>query len=159
MTSSFLLLRLRPLRRKAISGSRLYHSYDHPAPPAATFNRIETAILEASIPHIAAKGFTQAALSRGARDAGYLDASTNIFPRGPFTLVHYHLVTQRLCLAQQFHVLQPSEHDEPPLDIISKVKAITWARLLGNADIIHRWQEVGASVATILWPKPTRSFC
>ncbi|RDW73845.1 putative coenzyme Q biosynthesis-related protein [Coleophoma crateriformis] len=138
---------MQPLRRRLISSSRLYHSYDHPAPPAATFNQVETAILDASLPHIPTYGFTQTTLLRGARDAGYLDASTNIFPRGPFTLIHYHLVIQRLSLAKQSHILQRSNSNEQPLSIASKVKALTWARLMGNKDIVHRWQEALALMA------------
>ncbi|KAF2028764.1 ubiquinone biosynthesis protein COQ9 [Setomelanomma holmii] len=74
----------------------LYHSYDYtespPFPPA------ESAILSSAYNHVPSHGFTIDALKLGTRDAGYLDVSTNLFPRGAFDLVSYHLVTQRLAL-------------------------------------------------------------
>ncbi|KAL3418052.1 rpsU-divergently transcribed protein [Phlyctema vagabunda] len=119
----------------------------HDSVQAGTFNHIETTILEASIPHVPAHGFTQTTLSMGARDSGYLDASVNIFPRGAFSLVHFHLVQQRLALGQASQLLEKSNADQKPLGTGARVKALTWARLLGNADIVHRWQEALALVA------------
>jgi ubiquinone biosynthesis protein COQ9 len=130
------------LRPRAIPRIKLrkYHSYDHPPPPGP-FNATETDILSASLPHIPLHGFTNTSLTLGARDAGYLDVSTNLFPKGAFSLVYYHLVTQRLRLGKHSQILHPGEN-ETPLGIGAKVKALTWARLLGNEPIIHRWQEV-----------------
>lgn len=135
------LVRVRP-RLYAIPRTkfRKYHSYDHPPPPGP-FNATETAILSASLPHVPLHGFTSTSLALGARDAGYLDVSTNLFPKGAFSLVHYHLVAQRLGLGKHSRTLQPGEN-EKPLGIGAKVKALTWARLLSNDSIIHRWQEV-----------------
>lgn len=124
---------------------RWYHSYDHPPPPA--FNALETTILESSLPHIPVHGFTQTTLSLGARDAGYLDASKNLFPKGAYSLIHYHLVKQRLALAHQTHLLRPPNPDEKPLSIAGRVKVLTWTRLMGNEAIIHRWQEALALMA------------
>lgn len=126
---------------------RTYHSYDHP-PPSGPFNATETAILSASLPHVPLHGFTNTSLALGARDAGYLDVSTNLFPKGAFSLVHYHLVTQRLGLGKHSQILQPGENEKPP-EVVAKVKALTWARLLSNEPIIHRWQEVCFSVTSI----------
>jgi ubiquinone biosynthesis protein COQ9 len=126
---------------------RKYHSYDHPPPPGP-FNETETAILSASLPHIPLHGFTNTSLALGARDAGYLDVSTNLIPKGAFSLVYYHLVTQRLGLGKHSQILQPGEN-ENLLGIGAKVKALTWARLLSNESIIHRWQEVCLSFTSI----------
>jgi ubiquinone biosynthesis protein COQ9 len=149
MASKTRILRLRPLKQAIPlyhqSSQRFYRSYDHPPPPGP-FNAVETAILSASIPHIPLHGFTHTTLSLGAKDAGYLNISTNLFPSGAFSLVHYHLVTQRLALAQHKHILQPSQ-DEKPLGIGAKVKALTWERLMVNKEIIHRWQEALALMA------------
>jgi ubiquinone biosynthesis protein COQ9 len=146
MASTTRLSRLRPQLTHAILKpySRLYHSYDHPSPPGP-FTPTETSILSAALPHIPSHGFTHTSLSLGAKDAGYLDVSTNIFPRGAFSLVHYHLVTKRLGLAAKLQDNTiPLSHgtDGKPLGLGAKVKALTWARLMDNKDIIHRWQEV-----------------
>jgi ubiquinone biosynthesis protein COQ9 len=126
------------------SSLRPYHSYDHPPPPGP-FTPTESSILSAAIPHIPTHGFTHTTLSLGAKDAGYIDASTNLFPNGAFTLVHYYLYTQRLALSKHGHILSPTlKEGEKPLGIGKKVKALTWERLMANKDIIHRWQEVRA---------------
>jgi ubiquinone biosynthesis protein COQ9 len=137
MTSLRRLLRLHPLHRLC---SRTYHSYDHPPPPGP-FNPVEHAIISASVPYVPAHGFTHTTLSLGAKDAGYPDVSTNLFPRGAFSIVHYHLVTQRLRLAQHQHAMEFDSNAED-LKVSLKVKALIWARLEGNKQIIHRWQEV-----------------
>jgi ubiquinone biosynthesis protein COQ9 len=136
-------LPVRPLRLRAIArvSLRKYHSYDRPPPPGS-FNTTETAILSASLSHVPLHGFTNTSLALGAKDAGYLDVSTNLFPKGAFSIVHYHLVTQRLRLGEHSRILQTGENGKP-LGIGAKVKALTWARLLSNEPIIHRWQEVG----------------
>ncbi|KAK7752114.1 Ubiquinone biosynthesis protein coq9, mitochondrial [Diatrype stigma] len=141
---------------------RLYHSYDHPPPPGV-FNPTERAILSAAYAHVPEHGFTQSALSLGARDAGYLDISTNVLPDGPFSLIRYHLVTQREALAPKSREIfntatttaatQPGE--EAPYSLPAggqwtvgdKVERLTWERLLGNRNVNHRWQEALAVMA------------
>lgn len=114
-----------------------YHSYDYAQPPP--FPPAETKILSAAYAHVPAHGFTIDALKLGARDAGYLDASTNLFPRGAFELVNYHLVTQRLALAS---AAQPSTSHSKPPSVGTKVRALTLARLRANEPVLHRWQDV-----------------
>ncbi|KAN0101736.1 ubiquinone biosynthesis protein COQ9 [Hyaloscypha variabilis] len=142
------LARLWPLSKpSALPLIRPYHSYDHPPPPGP-FNPTESSILEAAIPHIPTHGFTHTTLSIGASDAGYIAASTNLFPNGAFSLVHYHLYTQRLALAKHQHIISPPPREgEKPIGIGGKVKALTWERLMGNKEIIHRWQEALALIA------------
>ncbi|KAE9369463.1 ubiquinone biosynthesis protein COQ9 [Stipitochalara longipes BDJ] len=142
------LTQLRPLLKpNALSFLRPYHSYDHPPPPGP-FTPAESSILEAAIPHIPTHGFKHATLSIGASEAGYIDASTNLFPNGAFSLVHYHLYTQRLALAKHQHILSPPLREgEKPIGIGWKVKALTWERLMGNKNIVHRWQEALALIA------------
>lgn len=116
-----------------------YHSsqYSQPAPfPAA-----ESAILSAAISHVPNVGFTIDALKLGARDAGYLDASTNLFPRGVFDLINYHLVTQRLALKDTVQ-FPPADGHAKRIGTGSKVRTLALARLRANAPIVHRWQEV-----------------
>lgn len=130
------LLRLWALQRVI---RRSYHSYSHPPIPGP-FDPTETAILSAALTHVPTHGFTHTSLALGARDAGYLDVSTNLFPKGAFSLVHYHLVTQRLGLSNS-QILQPRDIKNP-LGVGAKVKALTWERLIRNAEIIHKWQDV-----------------
>jgi ubiquinone biosynthesis protein COQ9 len=86
---------------------------------------------------VPAHGFTQEALTLGAKDVGYLDVSTNLFPKGTFDLVRYHLVSQRLGLRDRIHF--PDEK----MGVGKKVKSLVLERLRANADagIVSRWQE------------------
>lgn len=120
--------------------SRSYHSYEHQAPPP--FNPTEDAILSAALAHVPTHGFTTAALAQGARDAGYLDISTNLFPSGAFSIVNHHLVTQRLALAKHASSLQPQT------DITTNIRSLALRRLHANEPIIHRWQEALALLST-----------
>jgi len=138
---------LSPLRRTIRPATRCphqkspYHSYDHPSPPP--FPPTESAILSASLAHVPEHGFTTAALKLGARDAGYLDVSTNLLPRGVFDLVNYHLVTQRLALKERVQFpTADGEQGNKRMGVGSKVRTLTLARLHANAPILHRWQEV-----------------
>jgi ubiquinone biosynthesis protein COQ9 len=143
MALSARILRVRPSphpRQALTSALRTYHSYDHPQPPGP-FNAVEEAILSASLAHVPSHGFTHAALSLGAKDVDYLDVSTNLFPKGPWSLVHYHLVNQRLALAGKT-ASSREEVGGKRKGVGVKVKELTWERLLANRDIIHRWQEV-----------------
>ncbi|KAF1937501.1 ubiquinone biosynthesis protein COQ9 [Clathrospora elynae] len=122
----------------------LYHSYDYAQPPP--FPPAESAILSCAYAHVPSHGFTIDTLKLGARDAGYLDVSTNLLPRGVFDLVNYHLVTQRLAL--QNNVQFPEEGEQGnKMGVGAKVRKLTLARLRANEAIIHRWQEALAIMA------------
>jgi ubiquinone biosynthesis protein COQ9 len=125
---------------------RLYHSYDYaPAPP---FPPAESAILASAYAHVPAHGFTIDALKLGARDAGYLDISTNLLPRGVFDLVNYHLVTQRLALKDAVQFSDGGEQAKA-MGVGAKVRTLTLARLRANEPVLHRWQEVRKSCQVI----------
>ncbi|KAK7183419.1 hypothetical protein DPSP01_000455 [Paraphaeosphaeria sporulosa] len=116
----------------------LYHSHEYTQP--APFPPAESAILSSALSHVPSYGFTADALHLGARDAGYMDVSTNLLPRGVFDLINYHLVTQRLALKNT--VQFPSTADQgKKLGTGAKVRTLTLARLRANEPIIHRWQE------------------
>ncbi|KFY83920.1 hypothetical protein V500_09769 [Pseudogymnoascus sp. VKM F-4518 (FW-2643)] len=152
MATSLRLLRLRPRTTPLTSSAstltshlpqRPYHSSNHPPPPGP-FNEIETSILSSSLPHIPTHGFTPTSLHLGAKDAGYLDASTNLFPAGAFSLVHYHLYTQRQALASRTDITNPPvdpNSKAKPAGVGAKVKALTWARLQANGGVIHKLPE------------------
>lgn len=132
------LRRTQPLGYKPAC-SRAYHSYDHPPTPGP-FGATESAILAAAYKHVPEHGFSHRAFSLGARDAGYLDISPSAIPDGTFSLIRYHLVTQRQALADRSNKLFEREDAAPGVG--AKIAALTWERLLANKDVIHRWQEV-----------------
>jgi ubiquinone biosynthesis protein COQ9 len=86
----------RSLSRLLSRQTCFYHSYEYSQP--APFSASESAILSSAITYIPQYGFTSTALKLGARDAGYLDVSTNLFPHGVFDLINYYLITQQLIL-------------------------------------------------------------
>jgi ubiquinone biosynthesis protein COQ9 len=117
----------------------LYHSYDYALPPP--FPQAESAILSSAYAHVPNHGFTIDALKLGARDAEYLDVSTNLLPRGVFDLINYHLVTQRLALNDNVQFPENGESGKK-IGVGAKVRTLTLARLRANEPVIHRWQEV-----------------
>ncbi|KAK1774034.1 COQ9-domain-containing protein [Copromyces sp. CBS 386.78] len=139
-----------------------YHSYDHPSSPAS-FTPVEESILSAAYLHVPAHGFTSSALAAGARDAGYLDISPTILPEGAFTLIRYHLVKQREGLAARARELfggeghvgayKPGGLSER--EIKGRVEALVWERLMGNREVIGRWQEALAIMAQPSYVPPS----
>ncbi|KAF7876597.1 hypothetical protein EAF04_001684 [Stromatinia cepivora] len=149
-TIRFIPRHLRPLAQqynRAITVSistKSYHSYDRPSSSDSPFPPTESSILRASLPHVPTYGFTLNTLSLGAQDVGYIPAATNLFPKGAFSLVHYHLYTQRIALKNHTELIAPppeTEGGEPPKGVGKRVKSLTWERLMGNKDVIHKWQE------------------
>ena len=114
---------------------RTYYSHHHPEP--APFPPSQDTILSAALRRVPEYGFTERALSVGAKDAGYLDVSVQLFPRGVFDLVNYHLVTQRLALRNTVQFDEGSS-----LGIGRKIKTLTMARLRANKDVVRHWQQV-----------------
>ncbi|KAL7932400.1 ubiquinone biosynthesis protein COQ9 [Trichoderma chlorosporum] len=135
-----------PIARQFAPASSLsrrhYHSYDHPSTPP--FGAVDRSILAAAYEHVPEHGFSLRAIGLGARDAGYPDISSSILPDGQFSLIHYHLVAQRERLADRSRELL---RDGSLATVDDKVAALTWERLVGNKDIIHRWQEALAIMA------------
>lgn len=131
-------------------GRRCYHSLDHPAEPSPQdrFSAEEQAILSAAYRHIPEHGFSDRALALGARDAGYPSISTAVLADGVFTLVRWHLVSQRVALAARCRAILDDAPAGPqtaplsPADIAARAERIAWERLLGNKAVVGRWQEV-----------------
>lgn len=143
----FVPLSKAPLSSPTLLGPRGYHSYESESP--AIFNATEEAILSAAIPHVPEHGFTNTSLTLGAKDAGYLDLSVNLFPRGAFDLINYHLVTQRLALKDRVQ-LTASVGGGKKLGIGAKVRLLAAERLMANRATIHRWPEV---LSQNFWPR------
>jgi len=112
---------------------RSYFSIHHPDRPP--FPEAQDKILAAAIARVPEYGFTEESLVLGAKDAGYLDVTVQLFPRGVFDLIRYHLVTQRLALK---HNVQFPEGIH--LGLGAKIRTLAMARLRANADVIHQWQ-------------------
>lgn len=125
---------LRPLLINQISTRASYHSYEHSELPE--YGETESTILSNALKHVPMHGFTPEALTLGSKDAGYLDISTNLFPKGAYDLVLYHLVTQRLALKHRIHFPEN-------IGVGRKVRSLILERLRANADaqVVHRWQE------------------
>lgn len=111
-----------------------YHSYEHVEPPP--YHETESKILSSALTHVPAHGFSQQALTLGAKDVGYLDISTNLFRKGAYDLVLYYLVTQRLALKDRVQF-----PEDPKLGVGRKVRSLILARLRANveADVVHQW--------------------
>lgn len=121
--------------------------YTSTAPITPPYPLMESAILSAAYTRVPTSGFTQESLTQGAIDAGYLPASTNLFPHGAFDLVEYHLVTERLALKDR--VQFPGAEDQTEgstlqsrrLGTGAKVRALLLARLRANDQVIHKLPE------------------
>lgn len=112
---------------------RAYYSKHHPeAPP---FPEIQETILSSALKHVPEHGFTSKALTLGAQDAGYLEVSVQLFPRGVYDLINYHLVTERLALKHKVQF-----DPDTKLGLGRKIKILTMERLKANKEIIHCWQ-------------------
>lgn len=125
---------LRPLLLQA-PRSAGYHSYEHVDPPP--YREPENAILSSALGKVPIHGFTQETLTLGAKEVGYLDISSNLFPKGAFELVRYHLVSQRMGLKDRVHFA------DEKMGVGRKVRSLILERLRANRDagVVPRWQE------------------
>ena len=124
---------LRPLLFQQAQRS-LYHSYEHN--PPAPYPAVETKILSSALAHVPLHGFTQEALTLGAKESGYLDISTNLFRKGAFDLIIYYLVTQRLALGNRVQFLDEN------MGVGRRVRSLVMERLRANgeAGVVPHWQ-------------------
>lgn len=133
----------KPSSNRAPSSVRRYHSPLHPRLPLHEYTNSQTAILTASLAHIPTYGFTPAALTRGARDAGFLDVSVQLLPRGEFDLVLFWLASRRGLLRGRVEdgtVFGAGE--KSALGVDEKVQMLVMERLRMNADVKEFWQDV-----------------
>jgi ubiquinone biosynthesis protein COQ9 len=131
------MMSLSPIRssllpRTILPSIRSYHSSNHPRSPSYT--PIQHKILSTALSLVPSTGFTPQTLTDGAKQAGYLEITHNLFPRGPWSLIEYHLVRQRESLSS---ILLPEG-----AGVGKTIRTLCVERLKGNKDVIGRWQEV-----------------
>ncbi|QSS63398.1 ubiquinone biosynthesis protein COQ9 [Histoplasma capsulatum] len=121
-------------------------------PPADTYTPEQSAILSVAVNHIPEFGFTTRSLTLGARDAGYLDVSLQLFPDGgEMNLITYWLRSRRGMLRQKtksgefFGMSEPGEIGG--LSVEEKVLILILERLKMNEEIIEHWQDALATMS------------
>ena len=121
---------VRPSQRRPspAASSALYHSDAFPDP--APFPPAQSAILSQALSHVPRHGFTEKSLLLGARDAGYLDVSIQLFPRKAYDLVNYYRVTRRLALKDRVQF----DEEKAKMGIGRKVRLLALERLRMNAE-------------------------
>ncbi|KAI9706907.1 MAG: Ubiquinone biosynthesis protein coq9, mitochondrial [Bogoriella megaspora] len=125
---------------------RPYHSAAFSSLPP--YPEAESTILSHALSRVPEHGFTSQALSLGAKDTGYLEVSANLFPKGAFEIVRYHLVQERRRLGER--VQFPSENEGGRrLGVGEKVRMLVVGRLRGNVErgVDGRWSEAIALMA------------
>ncbi|PLB50243.1 ubiquinone biosynthesis protein COQ9 [Aspergillus steynii IBT 23096] len=118
---------------------RSYHSQHHPDPPVHEYTNSQTTILSAALRHIPQHGFTRDALTLGARDAGFLDVSVQLFPRAEFDLILFWLASRRGLLRASVDDGLLLPYADASVD--QKIKVLLMERLRMNVDIRHQWQD------------------
>ncbi|KAJ6126745.1 hypothetical protein N7523_002357 [Penicillium sp. IBT 18751x] len=135
---------------------RPYHSTLHPRLPDHTYNNSQTAILTASLAHIPTHGFSAESLVLGARDAGFLDVSVQLFPRAEFDLVLFWLASRRGLLRAKVEegalfrrVADQTGRDVSSLDVEEKCRILVMERLRMNKDIKEQWSGALAQMSLL----------
>ncbi|EER44134.1 ubiquinone biosynthesis protein COQ9 [Histoplasma capsulatum H143] len=121
-------------------------------PPADAYTPEQSAILSAAVNHIPEFGFTTRSLTLGARDAGYLDVSLQLFPDGgEMNLITYWLRSRRGMLRQKTksgELFGMSEAGEiGGLSVEETVLILILERLKMNEEIIEHWQDALATMS------------
>ncbi|PWY69768.1 ubiquinone biosynthesis protein COQ9 [Aspergillus heteromorphus CBS 117.55] len=121
---------------------RTYHSAHHPA-PLHEYSNSQTTILSASLRHVPTHGFSRDALTLGARDAGFLDVSVQLFPRGEFDLILFWLASRRGLLRSRVEndALLQAQDGGAPLSVDEKIKVLIMERLRMNEEVRDKWQD------------------
>ncbi|KAL2361166.1 hypothetical protein RJZ56_005958 [Blastomyces dermatitidis] len=119
---------------------------------ADTYTPEQSAILSAAVNHIPEHGFTAHSLTLGARDAGYLDVSLQLFPGGgEIALITYWLGSRRGMLRQKAksgELFRTTEGGEAGrLSVEEKVLVLILERLKMNEKIIEHWQDALATMS------------
>jgi ubiquinone biosynthesis protein COQ9 len=130
-------------RLPILTQTRTFTSTERAAP--SVYTPLESALLSSALSHVPEHGFTTHSLALGARENGYLDISINLFPKGTFDLVRYHLVQERMALKDKVD-LSGAEQAGRKLGMTDKIRSLVKERLRGNEKLGGRWQEVGSTI-------------
>ncbi|PLN83243.1 ubiquinone biosynthesis protein COQ9 [Aspergillus taichungensis] len=125
---------------------RKYHSTHQPTPDHEYTNS-QTTILTAALRHVPELGFTRDALTLGARDAGFLDVSVQLLPRGEFDLILFWLASRRGLLRAAVDNGLFRHNGPRELSVEQKTKMLVMERLRMNADVRNQWQDALALMA------------
>lgn len=154
-------------QRNPLTLRRSYHSTLHPRLPDHEYTNSQTVILTAALSHVQAHGFTAKALTLGARDAGFLDVSVQLLPRGEFDLILFWLASRRGILRGKVEegglfrrIAAEKNKDVFELSVEERVRGLLLERLRMNQDIKGVWQDVrlfmnpkvrGVPFANLIW--------
>ncbi|CCG81831.1 Putative uncharacterized protein [Taphrina deformans PYCC 5710] len=85
--------------------------------------------------HVPEQGFTIAAIERGATDSGHLEITRNLFTRGSFDLIRFHLYRERMNLHNYKSELEAEK------GVGKKIRHLCYQRLRANQPYIDHWQD------------------
>ena len=134
---------IRPLALRSYCHPLLSASYYSSAyPDDPPFPPEHNAILSQALTYVPKHGFTNQSLLLGARQAGYLDVSVQLFPRGAYDLVDYYRVTRRLALKDRVQF----DDAKAKLGVGRKVRTLAWERLMMNSEdgVVGSLQQVSS---------------
>ncbi|KAL3479532.1 COQ9-domain-containing protein [Aspergillus californicus] len=120
---------------------RFYHSTHHRDPPPHEYTNSQTTILSAALNHVPTHGFTQDALTLGARDTGFLDVSIQLLTRAEFDLILFWLASRRGLLRAAVEQNGLLANHPASASVEDKTKVLIMERLRMNKEIRHQWQD------------------
>lgn len=151
-------------QRSLLTLRRNYHSTLHARLPDHEYTNSQTVILTAALSHVPAHGFTAKALTLGARDAGFLDVSVQLLPRGEFDLILFWLASRRGILRGKVEegglfrrIAAEKNKDVFELSVEERVRGLLLERLRMNQEIKSVWQDVRFSF--LMDPRVEGSVC
>ncbi|OJZ81247.1 hypothetical protein ASPFODRAFT_146082 [Aspergillus luchuensis CBS 106.47] len=141
-TTTLRTIQHQPCLRTTTPSIRPYHSIHHPSPPHE-YSNSQTTILSSALRHVPTHGFTRDALTLGARDAGFLDVSVQLLPRGEFDLILFWLASRRGLLRSKVEndALLQSQSQQGPLSVDDKIKVLIMERLRMNVEVKDKLQD------------------
>ncbi|KXG53041.1 uncharacterized protein PGRI_000910 [Penicillium griseofulvum] len=135
---------------------RNYHSALHARLPDHSYTNSQTAILTSALTHVPTHGFSAKALTLGARDAGFLDVSVQLLPRGEFDLILFWLASRRGLLRGKVEegglfrrIAAEKGKDVHELSVEERVKGLLLERLRMNAEVKDVWQDALAQMSLL----------
>ncbi|KUM62270.1 hypothetical protein ACN42_g4851 [Penicillium freii] len=135
---------------------RTYHSALHARLPDHSYTNSQTAILTSALTHVPKHGFSATALTLGARDAGFLDVSVQLLPRGEFDLILFWLASRRGLLRGKVEegglfrrIAAEKGKDVHELSVDERARGLLLERLRMNAEVRDVWQDALAQMSLL----------